>query len=72
MEIRETTTRECCQPKDLKVLAGILSTGNRLMGGMDKEFKFCVHCGRHYEYYRYRDAAGASDWEYRPMKWPWE
>ncbi len=73
MIVTEKLERDCCQYKDLRPLNGMVNnTANRMMNGRNKEFMFCVHCGRHHEYTRYMDAAGSSEWEYRPMKWPWE
>ena len=66
MKISETRQRDCCQPQDLKPIEG------SPLRGRDPLYKFCVHCGRHHMIHTFMDAAGSRDWEYRPMKRPWE
>ena len=66
MLIKETIERRCCQQKDLKPIEGTPAAG------LDPKYKFCVHCGRHHVGETERDAAGSSDWTYRPMRLPLE
>lgn len=56
VKIYETTVRDCCQIVDLDPV-----TGTR------HDFR-CRHCGKAWERYRYTDAAGSGDWDYRPKK----
>lgn len=63
MQIRETITRECCEPDDLQPVAD-----SPLVRGGNPELMFCRHCGRQYRLVDFTDAAGSTDWEYRPIK----
>lgn len=58
MKVKVETTRECCQPMDLKPIEG-----TRYFGRFP-QFMFCVHCGRHLTRRAFTDVAGASDQEF--------
>jgi hypothetical protein len=58
--IKETVTRWCCQPQDLMALSNDVGWRRR-----EPQYKACWHCGQKYEYYRYMDAAGSMDYDYR-------
>lgn len=66
MKVTETRTRECCQDRDLRPVAG----GPRV--GVLAKVKFCQHCGRRHEYAAFTDAAGSMDWHYIPVRDRWE
>ena len=67
MKITETITRECCQPrKDLCPVEG------SPLRGRQHEYVFCKHCGRCFEFHTFMDAAGSTDWDYKPLPRPWE
>lgn len=65
LKIKETVERECCQTRDLRPIHG-----SPIVGRIPK-YMFCVHCGRQHEMHTFTDAAGSSDWEYRPRLNPW-
>jgi hypothetical protein len=65
VRIAVTTYRECCELEDLRTKDGkSLRTVNRHKD--DSQLMWCMHCGKEHEYYRYTDAAGSADWDYRP------
>lgn len=66
MKITETIERLCCSAADLKPVEGSPKRGR------DPEYKFCIHCGRRHSVHTFMDAAGSSDWEYRPVNETWE
>jgi hypothetical protein len=66
-KITECKERYCCLPQDLQILELKKAVGlNRFQ--LEKLDRFCKHCGQEFEYYRYMDAAGSMDWDYRPKK----
>jgi hypothetical protein len=70
VKITETIERECCQREDLKPYPGQPSSNQRYWGA--QKYVFCKHCGRAHEAVSSTDAAGSRDWEYRPLRLPWE
>jgi hypothetical protein len=62
-------SRMCCQLEDLILKHGVTLNSMRLYTRKDyPPFMWCKHCGQKHEYYRYTDAAGSTDWDYRPVK----
>ena len=66
MKITEQLERQCCAQRDLRPIEGSPKRGRMA------EWVFCVHCGHHRRYDSFVDAAGATDWNYRPVMAPWE
>ena len=62
MKIKEVIERECCQNRDLKVITG---------HPVGCPYYFCVHCGKHWHYERYMDAAGSPDSRLTSLPLPW-
>ena len=66
-KITENIERWCCQNDDLEPI----KEKGRLHGKSHRlvpwPFMKCRHCGQLYEYYRFMDAAGSTDWDYRPV-----
>lgn len=44
----------------------LIPAGPTEKGAIVQRFMRCRWCGQLMEYHRFRDAAGSSDWEYRP------
>jgi len=64
MKITETITRDCCDVrKDLKTVAGCKMWNYNI-----PDMKFCIHCGKRWQYTSYMDAVGSTDYEYREVK----
>lgn len=71
MIIREVIERECCQHNDLVPLLGTYEdvvTERTTYYPEECPHKICIHCGAIWEYYRYTDAAGSMDWNYRKIE----
>ncbi len=56
MIITEVIRRECCQPQDIRSIASHSDIG------------ICKHCLRKHKRHRYIDAAGDTDWEWKPTE----
>jgi hypothetical protein len=68
--IRKVVTRQCCELEDLrdkdgKALSG--PNGTPLLC-MCPDRMWCKHCGQEHAYHRFTDAAGSTDWNYRPVQ----
>lgn len=70
-EINVIVTRLCCQLEDL---IDSISPGDPTAKGLSSinslypTRMWCKYCGAEHEYIRFTDAAGSTDWTYRPVK----
>jgi hypothetical protein len=56
-------TRLCCQFEDL-----VPASGAKFMRGKRAwTMMRCKHCDTLHEFYKFTDAAGSTDWNYRPI-----
>lgn len=68
--IQVISTRMCCQLEDL---IDSISPGDPTAKGLSSVKSlyptrmWCKYCGTEHEYYRFTDAAGSGDWNYRPV-----
>ena len=56
MIITEVTRRECCQQQDIRSTA------------IHSDIGVCKHCLRKHTRHRYTDAAGDTDWKWKPVE----
>jgi hypothetical protein len=61
--ITETSTRWCCEFNDFMPVNGQKLNYKRVYDRV-----YCKHCGAEHEFYTFMDAAGSTDWNYRPVK----
>lgn len=65
-KIVESIERNCCQYRDLRP---VCDSKVLFRSGLKNVYDImqCKYCGDIHKYYRYMDAAGSMDWEYRNL-----
>lgn len=69
--ITESTERWCCAPQDLIVCPDskpVVPVANPYWRRYGYDKLMCKHCGQIHVHYDFTDAAGSSDWGYRPIE----